>query len=186
MLSASCSCRLDHGSASQDISFFEISPECRWFTDHGRARLRMEIELLVRFLWRCPLHRGLLPHKIQEQEDIGPFRAVTLELRCHGRERTISRLGRQPRQRRQVRCRRAQRQQQLGRQRERQSRCCLLPAVILPSVKLPHRRELMLSFFRRLDPTTEHPADLVHGGFKHEIFLGINCFGVLHEPYEDA
>ena len=59
-----------------------------------------------------------------------PVRVVNFKSRCHGWKRIISRLGRQPRQRRQLRCRWPQRQQQLGQQPQRQHRVVRLSAVI--------------------------------------------------------
>ena len=55
---------------------------------------------------------------------------VNLKSQCYRWKRTTSRLGRQPRQRRQLRCRWPQRQQQLGQQPQRQHWVVRLSAVI--------------------------------------------------------
>lgn len=129
---------------------------------------RMGIELLVCFLRRMP--ERATPELNTGARGYKPSLAVNLEFRCHGWKQAISRLGRQPCQRRQHGRRWPQRQQQLGRQRQRQSGRFVLPAVV-PLQKLPHMRELLLSLPSRSDPTAKHSADFINLCFKHEILL---------------
>lgn len=117
-----------------------------WVTVHTRGISHLEIAGVPVVYGSRQSAKGIertsCPHLVEMLERAAPesnsgtrghrlARVVTLGFRCHGRKRAISRLGRQPRQRRQLRCRGSERQQLLGRQPQRQHRRFVCQAVNL-------------------------------------------------------
>lgn len=140
--SPSCTCRYGYGFTSQDAHFelVRISPS----TDCDSVRFNAE-KLLAPFWWGCSVS-GLLPHQIQEKEDIGRVFGSNPRSSVSRMEMgNVRRLERQPRQRRELRRGRPQRQQLERQQPQRQPRCVLRSAVSLLARKRPYNGVLSLS-----------------------------------------
>ncbi len=169
---------------AREISHLEISPECQWFTDHGSVRLRME-RTSCPFLGGDGSARNLLSNKIQVREDIGSQERQTSSAGAMDGSGQLPRLGRQPRERRQLRRQGSQRQQLERQQPQQQHRSVVRQAVIPPSIVRNSRfaREFLLTLFRGLNPPAEHPTDLVEISFDEDILLVVNRLHIFQEAH---